>query len=224
MGTDLFRPAGSAAVDGEPVHLTPADAGWSFSGLRVLVARRRAIAACIRARRHRGGGPPALRLVRHRGRQRDVRARGPPRRVLTRVGLRVSPLRNGDGRQDQAGCELALPNAPGDPGAHPRVRARACRGRRGPRRRRRDPPDQQLPRRRRLRSRAPDRRRGPHAGRELVVLPAAQARRAHRGRDPARGDLLLPDPRASTASACTGPTRPTARSTRRSRSATATCS
>ena len=36
MGADLFRPAGSAAVDGEPVHLTPADAGWSFSGLRVL--------------------------------------------------------------------------------------------------------------------------------------------------------------------------------------------
>ena len=36
VGTDLFRPAGSAVADGEPVHLTPADAGWSFSGLRVL--------------------------------------------------------------------------------------------------------------------------------------------------------------------------------------------
>jgi 5-deoxy-glucuronate isomerase len=36
MRTDLFRPAGSAAADGEPVHITPAAAGWSFSGLRVL--------------------------------------------------------------------------------------------------------------------------------------------------------------------------------------------
>lgn len=36
MGRDLFRPAGSATTDGEPVHLTPEDAGWSFSGLRVL--------------------------------------------------------------------------------------------------------------------------------------------------------------------------------------------
>jgi 5-deoxy-glucuronate isomerase len=36
VGADLFRPAGSIAAEGEPVHITPADAGWSFSGLRVL--------------------------------------------------------------------------------------------------------------------------------------------------------------------------------------------
>jgi 5-deoxy-glucuronate isomerase len=34
--SDLFRPAGSAAAPGEPVHITPDGAGWSFSGLRVL--------------------------------------------------------------------------------------------------------------------------------------------------------------------------------------------
>ena len=55
METDLFRPAGSAAIEGEPVHLTPSDAGWSFSGLRVLslaagerrVLRFDGIEACV---------------------------------------------------------------------------------------------------------------------------------------------------------------------------------
>jgi 5-deoxy-glucuronate isomerase len=47
MRADLFRPAGTAATAGEPVHITPSDAGWSFSGLRVLAlapGERRALA------------------------------------------------------------------------------------------------------------------------------------------------------------------------------------
>ena len=36
MGADLFRPAGSVVAEGEPVHVTPATAGWGFSGLRVV--------------------------------------------------------------------------------------------------------------------------------------------------------------------------------------------
>ena len=32
--TGLYRPAGSLAVDGWSVVLTPEDAGWGFSGLR----------------------------------------------------------------------------------------------------------------------------------------------------------------------------------------------
>ncbi len=32
--TGLYRPAGSLAVDGWSVVLTPEDAGWAFSGLR----------------------------------------------------------------------------------------------------------------------------------------------------------------------------------------------
>jgi 5-deoxy-glucuronate isomerase len=36
MTTDLFRPAGSLVTDGDPVVVTPEEAGWSFSGLRVM--------------------------------------------------------------------------------------------------------------------------------------------------------------------------------------------
>ncbi|HEY7283736.1 MAG TPA: 5-deoxy-glucuronate isomerase [Actinomycetota bacterium] len=36
MTADLLRPAGSLAADGDPVTLTPEDAGWSFAGLRVM--------------------------------------------------------------------------------------------------------------------------------------------------------------------------------------------
>ena len=35
----LFRPAGSAARDGDPVVITPEDAGWHWCGLRVLALR-----------------------------------------------------------------------------------------------------------------------------------------------------------------------------------------
>ena len=193
VGTDLFRPAGSAAADGEPVHLTPADAGWSFSGLRVLSL-----------------APGERRVVRLDG----IEACALPLSgsCAVEVGGATFEL---EGRPDvfsrvsdfvylPSGAEVAIsqrrrlrarpPERAGDASARSRVRPRERRRGRGPRRRARDAADQQLPRRRRVRGRTTDRRRGPHAGRELVVLPAAQARRAHRRRGAARGDLLLPDP------------------------------
>ena len=78
------------------------------------------------------------------------------------------------------------------------------------------PPGAQLRHRGRLRGRLVDRLRGHHAGRQLVELPRAQARREHADRVGARGDLLLRDRRAgcprrlASASATTGSTaRPT---------------
>lgn len=35
----LFRPARAAGAGGDPVHVTPKDAGWSFAGLRVVRLR-----------------------------------------------------------------------------------------------------------------------------------------------------------------------------------------
>ncbi len=79
-------------------------------------------------------------------------------------------------------CErpAALPPPAGRPGA-----GRAARGRRG------EPPGQQLLHARRLRGRRADRLRGADARRQLVVVPAPQARRGDRDRERARGDLLL---------------------------------
>src|SRR5690606_19809554 len=54
-----------------------------------------------------------------------------------------------------------------------------------------EPAGQQLLQPRDLRGRQAHRRRGAHPGGELVVVPAAQARRAARGRGAARGGLLL---------------------------------
>ena len=111
VGADLFRPAGSAAVEGEPVHLTPSDAGWSFSGLRVLtlppgdrrVVRLDGVEAC------------ALPLAG----SCDVEVRGDTHRLEGRADVfsRVSdfvylPAGSEVAISSQPGCELALPNAP----------------------------------------------------------------------------------------------------------------
>jgi 5-deoxy-glucuronate isomerase len=109
--TDLFRPAGSAATDGEPVHLTPSDAGWSFSGLRVLalaagerrVLRLDGIEAC------------ALPLsgsctVEVGGATYDLEGRPD---VFSRVSdLAYLPAGAETAISSDSGCELALPNAP----------------------------------------------------------------------------------------------------------------
>ncbi len=126
MRTDLFRPAGSAATDGEPVHLTPADAGWSFSGLRVLslaagerrVLRLDGIEAC------------ALPLsgsctVEVGGATYDLEGRPD---VFSRVSdFAYLPAGAEAAISSAAGCELALPNAPADAGARSRLRSRATR-------------------------------------------------------------------------------------------------
>jgi 5-deoxy-glucuronate isomerase len=111
VGADLFRPAGAAAIDGEPVHLTPTDAGWSFSGLRVLrlgsgerrVVRLDGIEAC------------AVPLVG----SCTVEVAGATHRLEGRpdVFSKVSdfvylPTSAEVAISSSAGCELALPNAP----------------------------------------------------------------------------------------------------------------
>ena len=190
---DLFRPAGSAAVEGEPVHLTPADAGWSFSGLRVLALapydRRRIVLDGIEAVALPLSGSCAIEVG-----SETFELEGRPD-VFTRVSDFVY-LPSGTEMvvRTEGGCELALPNAPATRALTAHIRSCPCRRGRGPRRWRRDATDQQLPGRRRVRGGATDRRRGPHTRRELVVVPAPQARRGHRGRGSARGDLLLPDP------------------------------
>lgn len=76
------------------------------------------------------------------------------------------------------------------------LRPRAGGPRRGARQRHLRPPGAQLRRRRRLRVRPADRRGGDHPRRQLVLVPAAQARRAPAGRGVgAGGDLLLRDRR-----------------------------
>ncbi len=95
-----------------------------------------------------------------------------------------------------------------------------------------DAPGDELPARRaRSTGRPPDLRRGADTRRQLVVLPAAQARRhARLARRTTRRSTTsgsgAPDRsrRATRASPCIERTRPTARSTRPSSSATATCS
>ena len=112
----------------------------------------------------------------------------PRRRVRRpdRLRLRAARRARGDQRRRARGAALLARVEP------PRAALRR-RGRdRAPRRRADEPPDQQLLRARHRLRRPPDRGRGDHAGRQLVVLPAAQARRGHpRRRDRARGDLLL---------------------------------
>ena len=111
MGADLFRPAGAAASDGEPVHLTPADAGWSFSGLRVLalapgerrVVRLDGIEACALPL----AGSCALEIGDH-----SFRLEGRPD-VFSRVSdFAYLPAGAEVVVSTDRGCELALPNAP----------------------------------------------------------------------------------------------------------------
>jgi 5-deoxy-glucuronate isomerase len=111
VGADLFRPAGSAATEGEPVHITPAAAGWSFSGLRVLAlapGERRTLSLD-------GVESAALPLagscaVQVGGATYDLEGR---RDVFSRVSDFVYlPAGSEAVLSSDGGCELALPNAP----------------------------------------------------------------------------------------------------------------
>jgi 5-deoxy-glucuronate isomerase len=111
MGADLFRPAGTASAPGELVHLTPADAGWSFSGLRVLtlapgerrVVRLEGVEAC--ALPLRGSCTVEVSGATHR-------LEGRPD-VFSKVSDFVYlPTSAEVAISTETGCELALPNAP----------------------------------------------------------------------------------------------------------------
>jgi 5-deoxy-glucuronate isomerase len=109
--SDLFRPAGSAARNGELVSLTPADAGWSFSGLRVLALA----AGERRVLRFDGIEACALPLsgscsVQVGGAAFDLEGRPD---VFSRVSdFAYLPSGSEAVITSEGGCELALPNAP----------------------------------------------------------------------------------------------------------------
>ena len=91
------------------------------------------------------------------------------------------------------GATVALPSARAQVHFDPAYVAAARRGRRGARRRPRHTPGDQLHGAGGVRWRRPvDVRRGAHARRQLVELPAAQARRQPGVPREQRGDLLLP--------------------------------
>lgn len=145
-----------------------------------------------RHRRPRGRGDPTGRL-RHRG------DRGPPVRtgrarlgVHRRDGLRVRTARRGTAPVQRARLRVGARLGAGDPASGSRVRAGGRRARRGARRRALDPAGEQPDDARRVRGGQARRLRDPHPGRQLVVLPAPQARRGERPRVRQRGDLLLP--------------------------------
>jgi 5-deoxy-glucuronate isomerase len=111
VGADLFRPAGSASAPGEPVHITPGDAGWSFSGLRVLslspgeerVVRFDGVEACVLPL----SGPCVVQV---RGDTHRLEGRAD---VFSRVSDFVYlPAGSEAVISSEPGCELALPNAP----------------------------------------------------------------------------------------------------------------
>ena len=111
MRADLFHPAGSIAAAGEPVHLTPADADWSFSGLRVLalgpgerrVVRLEGIEACVLPLSGSCAVEVGAATYDLEGRP-DVFARVSDFAYLPAGAEMVI--------SSDAGCEIALPNAP----------------------------------------------------------------------------------------------------------------
>ena len=118
-------------------------------------------------------------------RRRGVRARGPRRassRARQRLRLRPARRRASRSRRRPAAASRC-PSARAERRLEPRHVAGRRRAGRAARRRPGEPPGQQLLRARGARRRPPDRRRGAHAGRQLVLLSAAQARR---GRSRAR--------------------------------------
>ncbi len=203
MNGRRHRPDGTLARRGGPVALTPEQAGWARSGLRVLrLADGRD--ADDRDGRRRGGDPAAVDHRAHRRRRRRaLRARRPHERVRPGDRLPVRrPRQHGDAARERrrrcrasptARCERRLPPRYGPAEDVPiEVRgAGVCT-------------------RQVTNFLSPE--SWPHAdrlmavelltpGRQLVVVPAAQARRLAGVPGEQRGDLLLPHRAAPTASA-----------------------
>ena len=213
-----YVPAGTATDGGDPLAIAPADAGWTYSGLRVIAlaaGEARTIATgdselfvlplsatgltvtvggeTFAGRRAQLGVRPRHRLRVRRARQRGHDHQRVGRRGRAAVGAvrprPARPLRLGRRRRD-----------------------------RDPRRRPSHPSGHQLRQPRGVAARRQaDVRRAAHARRQLVELPAAQARRLARVPGEQRGALLLPHRHAPaapttrpTASGCTARTPATA--------------
>ena len=189
MHSKYYIPARSATLP-YTVDVTPESAGWTESSLQVVELERRSELDASH-RRHRGDDPAAGRRWNRRGRRRDVRTvaarfgfRRPGRHGLHRHRPALHPARRGSVRDLRRPRQASAAEPPG---------GRRRRARRAARRRQLQPAGAQLRHRRRLRGRLADRLRGDHPRRQLVELPGAQARREHRRRVGARGDLLLRD-------------------------------
>ena len=199
--------------------ITPESAGWGFSGLRVLeLARGRArtrfetgedelIVLPLVGRLHASsvdGETFAL-----EGRDERLR-RGRPTSPTSRATRAWSSPRTA------AGASRCPRRAAGAAAASRATCARRGRARRAARRGPGEPPGQQLLRAGGLRGRPPDRRRGAHAGRQLVLVSAAQARR---GRSPASRPCSRRSTTSRSRAAASATSASTARPGRRSTSA-----
>ena len=195
--SEWFRPAGSASRHGFDVALGPREAGWEHTGLNVLTL-----------------APGERREIRTGDCEWLVLPLAGKCRVESATGDKVLFL---DGRRDPfagptdfayvprmsrfavvstAGARLAMPHAKAENRAAVPPHPRRGGGDRAPRRRPRLAPGPQLRYAGRAQRRLDHRLRGADPGRQLVLLPAAQARRGAPGpRERAGGDLLLRDAR-----------------------------
>ena len=214
--------AGSLSTSDDAVPIDPAKAGWSYCRAAGVRSRTR-----VEIRRLRLEGVEGA-LIPLRGRSRSrVRAIdsifGTGHRSSSpcpTLAICLSTTRSKSPRIPEAASPWRLrwhterkparfyPAAGadgGDPGCRPG-----------------DPSDQSDPGGVGRRPAAADRRRGPGPGRKLVLLPTSQARRVVRERGPASRRSTTSrfgTARPAPVSGCIAPTPPTARSTRRSRSA-----
>ena len=239
---DADRGRGSRAARGEPcaalsstsrpapgTRSRPSSAGWTYCGLRVVSP---AASSCSETGEREFAVLPLAGSLTVEVDGRPVRARRARERLQPRQRLGVRPARRRASASPRAGAEVALASARAERRFEPGVRPGRGGAGRDPRRRAGDAPDRQLHVAGGVRGRRPaDLRRGAHAGRQLVVVPAAQARRhARQPRRTTRRSTTSASAgraqraRAPRASRSTARTRRTARSTPRSSSATATCS
>ena len=218
----LHHRAGSLSTSDDAVLIDPAKAGWSYCGLTVFDLGPGSDPS-VAPGRGRGGADSVARVVLDRGSRLSIRSFGTGHRSSSPCPTLAICLSMNTSRSSRR-PEDAWPWRPsvatersaarfypagdvdgGGPGCGPG-----------------DPSDQSDPVCLRRRSAATDRCRGAGARRQLVVLPTSQARRMVGERGPAS--------RRSTTSrsgrrlrrrfrVCIAPTPPTARSTRRSKSA-----
>ncbi len=215
MSERLHWPAGTLTAGGDPVEVTPSAAGWRYTGLsvirlspglprRISTGNREMLVLPLS-----GGCSVEGSDFRYMLEGRDGVFEGITDFAYLPVGAEVV-------LSSANGAELALPRrwrTDGSSAAH--VPASDVGGG-GARSGKRHPPGQQLLRRR-WRAGAPaGGGRGIDARRQLVLLSRrTSTTRGRAGRSGAGGDLLLPHRRARRLRRFTGPTPPTAPSTRR---------
>ena len=170
---------------------TPESAGWEPPLVPDRPGRR---ARVVRPRRARGRDRPGLgRRDRHRGR-RELGGRRPHRRLERRCRVRCTCRATRRSRSRARPSWRSAAPSRGIRFAAGRDPAGGGRDR-GARLGQRDPPDL-AHRPAGVPGRPDPRRRGVHAGRQLVELPAAQARRGpRRRRGGPRGDVLVQESR-----------------------------